>query len=186
MRRAPFPLRRTALLALALPVMLMACDSNEQTIIINGLDCGLIRADLTGDWVVTFIPGTSTLENCDNPALNGETVSVGPTPLLFPGVLTVASGGSAGFQVFGDGPDPSFTNELFANVEADSCLALVNVWVAGTNPGFFHCFGTFDPVSLFFAVFCDSVEIDADPDDAFFGDTCDLNASLTADIEIFP
>ena len=178
-------MRRTALLAIILPALLTAC-SDEQTVIFEGLDCGLIRADLTGDWVVTFAPGVRTLENCDNPALNGTVVSAVGTPLQFPGVLVVGSGGSAGFQVFGDGPDPVFTNELFANVEADSCLALVNVWVAGTNSGFFQCIGTFDPVSLLFLTFCDSVEIDADPDDAFFGDTCDLSASLTADVEIFP
>ncbi len=178
-------MRRTAFfLAIFLPALLTAC-SDEQTIIFEGLDCGLIRADLTGDWVVTFSPGVRTLENCDNQALNGTTVSAGGTPLLFPGVLVVGSGGSAGFQVIGDGPDPSFTTELVANVEADSCLALVNVWVE-FNSGFFQCIGTLDPVTLLFLTFCDSVEIDSDPDDAFFGDTCDLSASLTANVEIFP
>lgn len=175
------------LFLLVLPglVLLTGCDDEGDTIIVDGLDCGLIRAELTGDWVVNYTDSVRALENCSDPGLNGTTITVTATPIVFPGVLVFGSGGSAGFQVVGDGPDPSFSTELVANVEADSCLALVNIWESAET-AFLHCLGTFDRIDLSLFTFCDSAEIDPDPDDGTPGETCDLNGSILADIFIVP
>ncbi len=182
---AEVPVKRVPILLLLL-LPLAACSDDGDTIILDGLDCGLVRADLTGDWVVTFVSGSRTLVNCDDPALDGTVVDVTSIPQTFSNVLVVGSGGSAGFQVVGNDASLPHLTELIANVEADSCLALVTIWEGLDDDAFFQCIGTFDLDTLSIAAFCDSAEIDPLPDDGLIGDTCDLNASIAVSVDVFP
>lgn len=179
------PGRRLALLAMILFVggLGLGCDEEGDTIIIDGLDCGLIRNDLIFDWVVTFDtpPGTSGLSNCDGATPGGVTsVTVSGTPVTYFNVRVNASPSSSSFVVFADGPDRS--DELRVSIEADSCLALVQVWQEAES-GWVQCFGTLDRSNGTIPTFCDSMEfdpdLDGDPDVA-----CDLVDTLFADVLI--
>src|SRR5712691_7726267 len=110
-------------------VLLPACnDSGNTTINNQGLDCGLVRADLTGTWRVTFTTGTRNTTGCDVSAFDGDSVAVTSVPIDYPGVAVFGSDTSASFLVQGDrtdaGADAAVNPELTASVQADSCLAL--------------------------------------------------------------
>jgi len=156
-----------------------ACNrSGDNVIVNNNLDCGLVRTDLFGSWVVTFTPGTTTLTNCDNVAKNGVAVDVAGTPTTYTNVQAIASPSGASFDVIGQGPN--LPNELIASVEADSCLALVQLW-ENDDQGWIQCIGTLDRASRSISAVCDSADLDTNangaPDVA-----CDLTSSFSVAI----
>jgi hypothetical protein len=162
----------------------LGCTEEGDTIIVNGLDCGLIRNDLILDWVVTFdtLPSASALSNCDGATPGGVTsVTVNGTPVTYFDVTVIASPSSSSFVVFADGPN-LLSEELVASIEADSCLALVQVW---QNPesGWVQCFGTFDRSNGTIPIFCDSMEFDSNAD-RIPDVACDLVDTLFADVLI--
>ena len=166
----------------------VGCGDDGDTIIINeGIDCGLIRNDLLGDWLATFGSDSTTLVNCDD-GVSGRTIAAGGGSVLFSNVTVLASPSSTSFQVFGTGSNLVTAFELIANVEADSCLALVQVWddvdFVGDTPAWVQCIGTFDRGNLSISTVCDSVDLDTDfnesPDTA-----CDLNTSFIMAVALF-
>jgi len=183
-RRPNGPARRAALLlaatlvALALP----ACESTGDTIIVNGLDCGLIRLDVSGDWVVTYTPDGAFLVNCDDPSWNNTLIDVTGFSTLYPDVVSFASPSGASFSAVGAGPNRA--NELLASVEADSCLALVQTWEED-DKGWAQCLGTMDLNTNLIAGICDSFDLDTDAD-GVADVACDLDHSLLAAIATPP
>jgi len=164
------------LVTLALP----ACDNTGDitNVVVNGLDCGLIRLDVAGDWVVTYTPGAAVTVNCDDPSWNNTPVNVSGFSTPYPDVVSFASPSGASFNVVGAGPDR--VNELLASVEADSCLALVQTWEED-NQGWVQCFGTMDLATNLIGGVCDSFDLDTDADGAA-DVACDLDHSLLASI----
>jgi hypothetical protein len=157
--------------------VLVACDNNKDTVIVDGLDCGLVRADLTGTWVVNFTIGSTVTTNCDNIGKNNTPVNVSNTPITFTNVDAFASPSGASFDAIGAGPDLS--NELLASIEADSCLALVQIW-NNTSKSWIQCLGTLDLASRTIPAFCDSADLDTNvPVDGSPDVACDLAQTLT-------
>ena len=156
--------RRAAWL-LVLPFLLpvTGCEDNGDTINVNGLDCGLIREDLFGDWTLTFTAESPKLVNCDDLTFNGRTVDVDGLPTVYTNPIAFVSPSGASFDVLGDGDDPQQSRELIASVEADSCLALVQKWESDDD-GWIQCFGTLDLRANGIAAFCNSMDLDTDLD----------------------
>jgi hypothetical protein len=180
-RRCPVLVLAAALAALTLP----ACqgDTTNQTVVVNGLDCGLILQDVAGDWVVTYTPGSATLVNCANPAYNGGTIDVSGVTTVYGSPSAFAAQEGASFTIRGTGPN-NRPNELMASVEADSCLSLVQTWEEDDS-GWVQCFGTMDLASNLIASVCDSFDLDTDADG--IADTaCGLDHSLLASIATPP
>ncbi|HET8946667.1 MAG TPA: hypothetical protein VFQ07_06760 [Candidatus Polarisedimenticolia bacterium] len=171
---------------LALPVLVVlgagfaGCNDNSgDTVNVNGLDCGLVRDDMVGTWSVTYTPAARTLMNCDNATFNGSTVTVVGGTVNFATQFVTASGGSTSFIMNAKGP-AALNNELMANIEADSCLALVQIW-EDDEQGWLQCIGTADLSSHLLSVICDSFDLDTDADGA--ADTaCSLNGSITGTV----
>jgi hypothetical protein len=163
--------------------LLAGCDDTEEITNVLGLDCGLIASDLRGDWTVTLDAAARSTTNCDvDPMGNdGTPISTSSTPTTYPDVFVFASDESTSFQVTG-GP----ANELIVSVEADSCLALAQIWEDDEN-AYLICVGTFDIPSQSFSATCDSVELDLDlVGDMVADESCDLNASIQASIGVTP
>jgi len=167
---------------LVLPLLLIAtgCTEEGDTVVVNGLDCGLVREDLFGDWALTFIQGNPVLVNCDDPAYNGTIVDVNDFTTVYTGVLAFASPSGASFDVVGSGPD--LRNELMASVEADSCLALVQKWESD-DAGWIQCIGTLDRSAHAIPTLCDSMDLDTDlVPDGFPDVACDLDRRVTLQV----
>ena len=171
----------TALLAL---VALGGCNdsNNGDTINVNGLDCGLVRDDMVGRWTVSYTQATRSTINCDNATFNNKPVTVvGGVTNNFDTVTVIASPGSTSFTANASGPVGK-DNELMANIEADSCLALVQIW-EDAEGGWVQCIGTADLANRLLNVICDSFDLDTDADGA--ADTaCSLNGSITGTVGI--
>jgi hypothetical protein len=157
----------------------LGCTEEGDTIVVDGLDCGLIRNDLLGDWNVSFVPGGATLLNCDDALFDGTLVSLTAGPVSYANVSVFASASSTSFLILFDDPGTP-QDDLIGSVEADSCLALVQLW-EDDDGAWMQCIGTFDRSNRTLGVVCDSADLDSDgngsPDVA-----CDLNLSLFADI----
>jgi hypothetical protein len=168
-----------SLVALALCGLAGCNDNSGDTINVNGLDCGLVRDDLFGTWTVGYSQAARTLMNCDNGTFNGTTVSVVAGTNNFDTVTVIASPGSTSFTANARGP-VGLDNELMANIEADSCLALVQIW-EDAEGGWVQCIGTADLANRLLNVICDSFDLDTDADGA--ADTaCSLNGSITGTV----
>lgn len=145
---------------------------------VNGLDCGLIRDDLDGDWTVSFVPESAFLVDCEVPAYDGTIVDVSNIATDYTGISVVASLSGAGFDVRESDANPP--DELIASVEADSCLALVQTW-ENDDGGWVQCIGTLDRSAHAIPALCDSMDLDTDlngsPDVA-----CNLDRSLTVQV----
>jgi len=166
-----------ALAGLLLGIAFLAACTDEQNVtVIDGLDCGLIREDLAGTWVVNFSSATRSLVNCEDPADEGTTATVSSATLTFPNVGIDGAQDSASFGVFGATTSPEVSRELTVGVNADSCLALARVWIQAENL-FMVCVGTFYRDNRTIDAFCDSVEVDSDVDEVV-DNSCDLNASI--------
>jgi len=174
-----------AAVAVLLAGFLSGCDrTNGDTIVVNGLDCGLVRADLTGTWTVTFSAAGATLTNCQNATFNGTAVGVGSGSTQYSvGQDVIASPSGSAFTALGVGPN-ALANELMASVEADSCLALVQVWDQ-TDKGWVQCLGTLDRTTRLISTVCDAMDLDTNadgqPDNA-----CDLSVSFRASVALSP
>ncbi|HZN04405.1 MAG TPA: hypothetical protein VFD06_12555, partial [Candidatus Polarisedimenticolia bacterium] len=156
---------------------LTACEDEGDTVNVNGLDCGLVRAHLDGDWTVAYAPVARTLQNCDDAAFNGTQVSFVAGEVPYPNANVVPSPSSTSFVVEAEGPF-GLPDELKVNVEADSCLALAQIW-EDDDSGWVTCLGTADLSSRLLNVICDSFDLDTNLDGS--PDTaCDLNGSVTA------
>jgi hypothetical protein len=177
-RRAALLVAAT-LVALALP----ACTTEGDTLIVNGLDCGLIHLDVSGDWVVTYTPDAAILVNCYDPSWNDTVIDVPGFSTLYPNPVSYASPSGASFNIVGMGPN-NRPNELLASVEADSCLALVQTWEED-DQGWVQCFGTMDLTTNLIAGICDSFDLDTDAD-GVADVACDLDHSLLAAIATPP
>lgn len=168
---------------LVLATLAVSCDENN-TIINQGLDCGLIRDNLVGDWIVDVSTGTPTLVNCTGPGAstippNTMITTVNDFPATYESVDVFGSDGSTSFKLLGDravGGDSLVDAEFTGSVQADSCLALLRFWVM-TDQLYLQCIGTFDPDTLLFSGACDSAEIDTDTDGEL-----DASCSLSADV----
>ncbi len=174
---AGFVLRTTAAALLALGAL--SCEDSGDTIVVNGLDCGLIRQDLDGNWTVTYSADTAVTQGCDNPAFNGMLVTVSGASVVYANPTVFASPTGAAINVVAPGPFGK-PNELLAAVEADSCLALVQTW-EDDESGWVQCFGTADLTTRLMGGICDSFDIDSDAD-GVADVACDLDHSLLATI----
>jgi len=160
--------------------LLGSCTTQQgDTILVNGLDCGLVRADMAGNWVVTFIADSATTVNCDNPPQNGATVSVSPATVVYANAVAFPGPSGASFNANAFGPN-SRPNELMASVEADSCLALVQLWQEVAH-GWVQCIGTLDRQTRLISGVCDAIDLDTNSDGAA-DVACDLSHSLVASI----
>jgi len=176
--------RRRAAWVLSLPLLLIGtgCEESGDTVVVQGLDCGLVREDLFGDWALTFVPTGAFLTNCDDPSFDGTLVDVDNVTTIYPqdSILAFVSPSGASFDVVGAGPD--LTNELIASVEADSCLAVVQKW-ENDDGGWMQCFGTLDLSAHAIPTLCDSMDLDTtDPPDGFPDVACDLDHSITLQV----
>jgi hypothetical protein len=174
---AGFVLRTTAAFLLALGAL--SCESSGDTVVVNGLDCGLIRADLVGNWTVTYTADSALTQACDNPAFNGTLVTVSGASVVYANPTVFASPSGAAINVIAPGPF-GLPNELLAAVEADSCLGLVQTW-EDDEGGWVQCFGTADLTTRLMPGVCDSFDIDSNNDGAA-DVACDLDHSLVAQI----
>lgn len=173
--------RLAPVLAAGLLCGLAGCNDEGDTVNVNGLDCGLIRDQLVGDWSVSYAPAVRTLQSCDDASSNGSQVNVVAGTAGFTTNRVYASPSSTSFVVSAVGPI-GLDNELMANVEADSCLALVQVW-EDDEGGWLQCIGTADLVNRFLNVVCDSFDLDTDLD-GFPDNACGLNGSITGTVGI--
>lgn len=157
-----------------------SCTTQQgDTILVNGLDCGLVRADLAGNWTVTFTADAATTVNCDVPAHNNITVGEGAGSVIYANAFAYPGPSGASFSANAIGPN-NLPNELMASVEADSCLALVQIWNQAAG-GWVQCVGTLDRQTRLIAAVCDAIDLDTDSNGA--GDVaCDLSHSLLASI----
>lgn len=182
--------RITLLALLAGTALLAGCnDSGNTTTIINqGLDCGLIRDDLIGDWTFDITSATRTLQNCTglDPGISGTGVLLNNFPGDFAGMDVFGSDGSTSYKISGDrtdvGDDPSIDPEVTGTVQADSCLALLRVWDED-EALFIQCIGTFTIINQTLSGGCDSVEIDSDVDGQL-DTSCSLDSSLSINASI--
>ena len=86
--------RRAApvLAAILMAATLPACESSGDTIYVsNVVDCGLIRLDVAGDWVVSYTAGAAVTVNCDNPLWNNQVVDVAGFSTVYSDVVSFAS-----------------------------------------------------------------------------------------------
>jgi hypothetical protein len=177
------PARHATLVSLALAGSLAlfgSCTTQEgDTIIVNGLDCGLVRADMAGSWVVTFIADSATTVNCDNPPQDGATVSESAASVVYAGAVAFPGPSGASFNANAFGPNGR-PNELMASIEADSCLALVQLWQEAAH-GWVQCIGTLDRQTRLISSVCDAIDLDTNSDGAA-DVACDLSHSLLATI----
>ena len=164
-----------------LPVLLLAvlclgfvtgCDDDNNNIDLGGLDCGLIRDDLFGDWSVSYtVGGSRNLTNCsgDDPSVEGASIDVSNTPVLYTGTDVFGNTTSPSFRVIADridgGNDVSVSDEFRLNIGADSCQSFFWLWEAD-DATYVQCIGTFSVGSGTLLASCDSAEVDTDADDA--------------------
>jgi hypothetical protein len=165
---------RTKVLAHAIVLLVaisaVACNESGNTTIVNqGLDCGLIRDNLVGNWAVDLGPVTPSLQNCTglDPGLNGTLVGTDDFPATYSPMDVFGSDGSTSFKLLADrsdsGADATQPVELTGSVQADSCLAIVRVW-SQTDVLYFQCIGSFTISNQTLSGACDSAEIDSDTD----------------------
>ena len=173
--------------------LLAGCNESGNTTIINqGLDCGLIRADLVGDWTIDMTSGSRILQNCtgvDAPGNSLRSVTLNDLPGTYggpDGVDIFGSDGSTSFQISGDrtdvGDDATVDPEVTGTVQADSCLALLRVWDQD-EALFVQCIGAFTIANGTLSGSCDSVEIDSDAD-GWPDTSCSLDSNLSFDASI--
>ena len=182
--------RITVLALLGGAALLAGCnDSGNTTTIINqGLDCGLIRDDLVGDWTIDITAASRTLQNCTGlaPGISNTIVTLDNLPGDFAGMDVFGSDGSTSFKISADrtdiDDDPSVSPEVTGTVQADSCLALARVWDAD-EALFIQCIGTFTISNGTLSGGCDSVEIDSDVDGQL-DTSCSLDSSLAFNASI--
>ncbi len=152
--------------------LLASCNSNgnnKTTIINQGLDCGLVRADLVGVWSVTLDLATPTLQSCTGLANPSGSITTADFPATYGTSLApvdvFGSDGSTSFKILSDrndgNNDATVTDELDGSVQADSCLAITRVWDR-TDGLYIQCIGTLTVSSGVLSGSCDSVEIDSD------------------------
>ncbi|HEV8702824.1 MAG TPA: hypothetical protein VGV60_16250 [Candidatus Polarisedimenticolia bacterium] len=184
--------RITLLALLGGTALLAGCNDNGNTttIINQGIDCGLIRDDLVGNWTIDMTSASRTLQNCtgDAPGLSG-TILIDDFPRTYggpDGVNVFGSDGSTSFQIIADrtdsGDDPTVDREVTGTIQADSCLALLRVW----DPDealYVQCIGTFTISNGTLSGGCDSVEIDSDGIGGL-DTSCSLDSSLAIDASI--
>lgn len=171
-----------ALVALA-PGGFVGCNDNSSgdTVVVNGLDCGLIRDQMVGTWTVSYQQAVRSTVRCDNATFDGTQVSVASGTTTYTSNAVFATEGTVGFTMYGSGP-LNLPKEIIAAVEADSCLALVQTWEKD-EAGYVQCIGTADLTTHLLNVVCDSFDLDTDADGA--GDTaCTLNGSITGTVGI--
>lgn len=168
--------------------LLAGCnDSGNTTIINQGLDCGLIRDDLVGDWTIDMTSGSRNLQNCTGPppGITQTGVLINDFPREYAGMNVFGSDGSTSFQISGDrtgGGDPTVLVEVTGTVQADSCLALLRVWDQD-EALYVQCIGSFTIANGTLSGSCDSVEIDSDAD-GFLDTSCSLDSNLSFDASI--
>lgn len=169
--------------------LLLGCNESGNTTIINqGLDCGLIRDDLVGDWTIDMTSGNRNLQNCTGlaPGISGTPVLLNNFPGLYAGMDIFGSDGSTSFKFSGDrtdgGDDPTVAEEVTGTVQADSCLALLRVWDQEVAL-YVQCIGSFTIANGTLSGSCDSVEIDSDADGQL-DTSCSLDSNLSFDASI--
>lgn len=180
----PRPTARPVLRAAAAAVLALAglaCEESSDSVIVNGLDCGLIRQHLDGNWTVTYTAGSAILEGCDDISFNGTVVTVSGASVVYANPTVFASPSGASFNVVAAGPF-GIPNELIASVEADSCLGLVQTW-EDDEQGWVQCLGTADLATHLMTPLCDSFDLDVDAD-GVADVACDLDRSLFATIAL--
>ena len=182
--------RITLLALLGGTALLAGCNSsgNSTTIINQGLDCGLIRDDLVGDWTIDVTAASRTLQNCTGaaPGNDGRSVLLNNLPGDYAGMDVFGSDGSTSFKIIGDrtdtGNDATVSPEVTGTVQADSCLALVRVWDAD-EALFIQCIGTFTISNGTLSGGCDSAELDSNLD-GVSETSCSLDSSLAFNASI--
>lgn len=136
-----------------------SCDEGD-TIVVQNIDCGLIRTDLLGIWDVSYPTGGATLFNCSDPSFNGDAyIPLAPATVSFADMTVFASASNAGF-FFTDSASPSL---LLGNAETDTCGMLFSVRtilsLADPQPIYLQCIGNFDRVARVVQGHCDSVTV---------------------------
>ncbi|HYV17755.1 MAG TPA: hypothetical protein VFC25_01845 [Verrucomicrobiae bacterium] len=169
-----------ALLALG-PAGFVGCNDNSggDTVVVNGLDCGLVRDQMVGTWTVSYQQAVRSTLRCDNATLDNTPVSVASGTTSYTSLNVYAPIGTVGFTMEGSGP-LQLPKEIIATIDADSCLALVKTW-ENDEAGYLECIGTADLTNRLLNVVCDSFDLDTNADGD--GDTaCTLNASVTGTV----
>lgn len=177
-------------IVLLVAVSAVACEDKNTTVVNQGLDCGLIRDDLVGNWTVSLGSLTPTLQNCTglDPTFNNTLVGTDDFPATYGSMDVFGSDGSTSFKLVADrsgpGDDPTQAVEFTGSVQADSCLAIVRVW-SETDALYFQCIGTFTLSNRTLSGACDSAEIDSDtPRDGQLDTSCSLSNILSFDASI--
>ena len=168
--------------------LVTGCDDDE-VINLGGIDCGLIRDDLFGDWTADYSGSVArTLTNCTgvDPGVEGTEVDVSATAVIYTNADVLGSSTSPSFQVIADrvdgGDDVLVDDEFRMNIGADSCQAFVWLWEID-DLLYLQCIGTFDRGSDTLLASCDSAEVDTDglggPDTS-----CSLNATVDVAVSV--
>jgi hypothetical protein len=176
----------TTVIRLVLPVLLVVpligCGDDNTTVVLA--DCRLERLDLTGTWDITFVPASSFLFNCDNPANDNPPIPiiVDGTVFQFNDIAVFASADNVGFRF----QDSSVPNFVIGNVEADSCLMLLS-FLDVDDAQYLNCLGTFDRASGTMLGGCDSSTLVTDPFNPPLQliDDCDIDTVLGISVTIF-
>lgn len=147
--------------------LLASCNNsgNKTTVINQGLDCGLVRADLLGTWTVTMDLAAPSLLACTGATNPSGAITTADFPATYSPVDVFGSDGSTSFKILSDrfdaGNDGTLTDELNGSVQADSCLAITRLWDQ-TDGLYIQCIGTLTRSTGVMTGSCDSAEIDSD------------------------
>lgn len=178
------------MIVLLVAVSAVACEDKNTTVVNQGLDCGLIRDDLVGNWTVSLGSLTPSLQNCTGKDLTYENQLVGTNdfPATYGSMDVFGSDGSTSFKLVADrsgpGDDATQPIEFTGSVQADSCLGIVRVW-SQTDALYFQCIGSFVIGNGTLSGACDSAEIDSDtPPDGQLDTSCSLSNILSFDASI--
>lgn len=167
---------------------LTGCEDDGETLILDGIDCGLIRAELVGNWTVTLPTDAATLVDCTgfDPTIEGDPMDTTSASIVYIDTDVFGNDASPSFRVEADpdgvDDDTSVNPEFVMNIGADSCQAFFRVWEPDDGL-FVQCIGNFERANGTISTFCDSAEVDTDGLDGT-DTTCSLDTSIAVGLVV--